>query len=59
MDFRFIDEQEMIADTAYKIGEEFGLEYWREKDAKKEFSKEIWQAICDARFRDAAIILTP
>ncbi|WP_334127547.1 acyl-CoA dehydrogenase family protein [Sneathiella sp.] len=48
MDFRLTEEQRMIAETAYRIGDEFGLDYWREKDAKKEFPKELWQAVCDA-----------
>jgi acyl-CoA dehydrogenase len=48
MSFSLTDEQRMMVDTARQIGEKFGLEYWREKDAKKEFPSEIWRAICDA-----------
>lgn len=48
MDFRLTEEQKMIAETAFRVGSEFGLDYWREKDAKKEFPKELWQAVCDA-----------
>lgn len=48
MDFDLTDEQKMIADTARKVGERFGLEYWREKDGSGEFPSEAWQAICDA-----------
>lgn len=48
MDFQISQEQKMIAETARKVGDEFGLEYWRDIDAKKEFPKELWQAICDA-----------
>lgn len=42
------DEARMVADTARRVGERFGLEYWREKDATKSFPTELWQAICDA-----------
>jgi acyl-CoA dehydrogenase len=42
------DEQRMMAETARRIGERFGLDYWRRKDAAKEHPGEIWQAICDA-----------
>lgn len=48
MNFDLTEEQQMLADTARKVGEQFGLEYWREKDAAGEFPAEIWQAICDA-----------
>src|SRR5215211_5342080 len=48
MEFRLSDEQAMMAETARKIGERFGLEYWRALDAKKEFPSAIWRAICDA-----------
>jgi acyl-CoA dehydrogenase len=48
MDFSLTEEQRMMVDTARQIGEKFGLEYWREKDAKKQFPAEIWRAICDA-----------
>ena len=47
MDFSLSDEQRMIIETATKVGEDFGLDYWREQDAKKEFPREMWQAICD------------
>ncbi|MCC5988559.1 MAG: acyl-CoA/acyl-ACP dehydrogenase [Pararhodobacter sp.] len=55
MDFILNDEQKMIADTARRIGEDFGLEYWRELDANKSFPAEIWQAICDAGLSAAAL----
>lgn len=42
------DEARMVAATARRVGERFGLEYWREKDATKSFPTELWQAICDA-----------
>lgn len=48
MDFSLSAEQRMMVDTARQIGERHGLQYWREKDQRKEFPDEIWRAICDA-----------
>jgi len=48
MNFEITEEQQLIIETARKIGEDFGLEYWRKKDAAKEYPGEMWQAICDA-----------
>lgn len=38
----------MLVDTARRVGEKYGLDYWRDLDAKKEFPHAIWQAICEA-----------
>jgi len=48
MDFTLSDDQKMIADTARKVGDHFGLDYWRELDAKKAFPTEFWAAVCEA-----------
>lgn len=48
MDFSLTDEQRMIADTARKVGEKFGLEYWRQQDKNKEFPSEFWLEVCAA-----------
>lgn len=48
MNFEISEEQNMMLETARQIGERFGLEYWRQKDADKSYPHEIWQAICDA-----------
>jgi acyl-CoA dehydrogenase len=48
MDFTRTPEQDMLIDTARKVGEKFGLDYWREKDAAKAYPSELWQEICDA-----------
>lgn len=48
MDFLLTDEQKMIAETARKVGDSFGLEYWRKLDAEKAFPKEFWVAVCEA-----------
>ena len=57
MDFRYSEEQYMIIETARKVGEEFGLDYWRQKDAAKAYPSECWRAICDAGL--AAPMLPP
>ncbi|HUF87289.1 MAG TPA: acyl-CoA dehydrogenase family protein [Thermohalobaculum sp.] len=55
MDFRLNDEQRLIVDTARRVGERFGLDYWRDLDARKAFPAEIWQAICEAGLAAAAL----
>ena len=48
MEFGLSEEQRLIAETARRVGAEFGLDYWREKDAAKAYPFEMWQAVCDA-----------
>ncbi|RKK04599.1 acyl-CoA dehydrogenase [Pseudoroseomonas wenyumeiae] len=48
MDFRLSDEQRMLVETARKVGERFGPDYWRELDARKAYPAKAWQAICEA-----------
>jgi acyl-CoA dehydrogenase len=48
MDFLLSDDQKMIAETARKVGDQFGLDYWRDLDAKKNFPAEFWGAVCKA-----------
>ena len=48
MNFDITEEQELMIETARRVGEIFDLLYWREKDEKKEFPLEMWKAICDA-----------
>ncbi len=55
MDFLLSEDQRMIASSARKLGERFGLEYWREQDAKKAFPTEFWQAVCDAGLAAVAL----
>jgi acyl-CoA dehydrogenase len=55
MDFALTDEQRMLADTARRVGEKFGTDYWRDLDGRKVFPAEIWQAICDAGLCGIAI----
>lgn len=55
MDFTLSEEQSLIVDTARKVGEAFGPDYWREKDAAKAYPHECWQAICDAGLAGAML----
>ncbi|MBR45244.1 MAG: acyl-CoA dehydrogenase, partial [Rhodospirillaceae bacterium] len=48
MDFSLTSEQELMVETATRIGEQYGLDYWRELDAKGVYPHEMWRAICDA-----------
>lgn len=48
MDFRLTDDQKLIIDAARKVGDHFGLEYWRQQDAAKAFPQAFWRAVCDA-----------
>ncbi|WP_424138779.1 acyl-CoA dehydrogenase family protein [Roseomonas chloroacetimidivorans] len=48
MDFQLSDEQRMLVETARKVGERFGPEYWRDLDARKAYPAEAWKAICEA-----------
>lgn len=48
MDLDLSNEQKMMVETARRVGKDFGLEYWREKDARKAFPAEAWSAICEA-----------
>ena len=48
MDFALTDEQKLMVETARRVGEQFGLDYWGRIDAAGEFPRECWQAICDA-----------
>ena len=48
MDFRLSEEQKMMARTARRIGEQYGLDYWRRQDEKEAFPREFWKAVCDA-----------
>jgi acyl-CoA dehydrogenase len=48
MNFTLSEEQQMMVDTARRIGAEFGVDYWRDIDAAKKFPEAMWQAICEA-----------
>lgn len=55
MDFSLSDEQNLMIETARRVGEQFGLDYWYEQDRRKAFPTECWQAICDAGLAGAAL----
>lgn len=44
------DYQGILVDTARKIAKKYPLEYWLEKEEKKEFATEFWKDIVDAGF---------
>jgi acyl-CoA dehydrogenase len=46
VNFELTEEQQLLAETARRVGEKFGLEYWRELDAAGAFPAEIWAEIC-------------
>ena len=48
MNFTRTPEQQLLIETAARIGKKFGLAYWRDLDARHAFPAEIWQEICDA-----------
>ena len=48
MDFDLTDEQKMISESARKIGDRFGLDYWRDHDGRKAFPQDFWRAVCEA-----------
>ena len=50
MNFELTAEQKMIVDTAKDIAQDFGPEYWREKDKKHEFPEDYWKSLVDAGF---------
>ena len=55
MDFQLNEVQRMMVESARQVGKRFGLEYWREHDAKKAFPKEFWLAVCEAGLGGAAL----
>ncbi len=55
MDFALTAEQELISETARKIGERYGLDYWYALDKDKAFPTEMWRAICEAGLAGVAL----
>jgi acyl-CoA dehydrogenase len=48
MDFTLTEDQKLIAESARKVAQRFGLDYWRRQDAAKAFPAEYWKAVCEA-----------
>lgn len=42
------EEQQKLVELSRQVGGRFGLDYWREIDARQEFPHACWQAVCDA-----------
>ena len=55
MDFALSNEHTLLIDTARKVGEKYGLDYWRKCDEEKRFAAEFWQAVCDAGLAGVAL----
>ena len=47
MDFELSDEQKLIRDEIRNLCDQFGDEYWREKDAEHEFAWEFYEEFAD------------
>ncbi len=55
MDFAYTQEQSLLVDTAADIAEEFGPEYWYEKEEQGEYAPEFWDALADAGIQGALV----
>ena len=50
MDFELTVEQKMIVEAASEIADDFGPQYWREKDKKHEFPEDFWSVLVQNNF---------
>jgi len=50
LDFELTVEQKMIVQAASEIAQDFGPEYWREKDKNHTFPEDFWKTLVDAGF---------
>ena len=48
MEFDLNEQQRLIGETARKLGEDFGPEYWTAQDGKHEFPRQFWDAVCES-----------
>lgn len=55
MDFTISEEQRQLQWGVRKLCQKYGLEYWREKDAKHEFVHELWKDLGDNGYIGMAI----
>jgi acyl-CoA dehydrogenase len=58
MDFAITEDQQMIVETARRVGQRYGLDYWRDLDARKAYPSEIWGAICESGIAGLALAET-
>ena len=50
LDFKLNAEQELIVEAASEIAQDFGPEYWREKDKNHEFPEDFWKILVQNDF---------
>lgn len=55
MDFHMNQETEMLRQNARVIAQDYGLQYWRELDAKKEWPSELWKKLGELGYIGVAI----
>ena len=55
MNFETTQERELIRQTATEVAEEFGPEYWREKEENGEFGEAFWDELAEAGFHGLLI----
>jgi len=55
VDFTISEEQRQLQWGVRKLCQKYGLEYWREKDAKHEFVHELWKDLGDNGYIGMAI----
>lgn len=55
MDFAMREEHSMLQEGVRKLAQPYGLEYWREKDAKHEFVHELWRELGASGYIGVAI----
>ncbi|MHC3437688.1 acyl-CoA dehydrogenase family protein [Natrialbaceae archaeon A-gly3] len=55
MNFETTQERELIRQTATEVAEEFGPEYWREKEENGEFAEGFWDELAEAGFHGLLI----
>lgn len=55
MNFELTEERSMIQSTAEAVADEYGPEYWREKEQNEEFAQEFWDELAEAGFQGLLI----
>lgn len=55
MNFDISPEMELLRKGARQIGQDYGLDYWRDKDAKHAFPSELWNALGETGYIGLAI----
>ncbi len=55
MDFTLTPEQQLMIETARRVGEKYGPEYWRDRDERKAYPAEAWKEICETGLAGVAL----